>query len=68
MVVRTHVAELQLVRGEYLEIPSLCLTRGQVQRFWSLDHVTSEALLAELVSVRFLRHTTLDTYVRADIA
>ena len=57
---------LRLIRGEYLEIPGLCLTRPQVQRFWGLDELTSDALLTALVDVKFLRRTAHDTYVRAD--
>jgi hypothetical protein len=33
---------------------------------WGLDAVVSEALLAALVHVKFLRRTATDTYVRAD--
>jgi hypothetical protein len=58
---------LQLIRAEYLEIPGLRLTKAQVERLWGLDSVTSEALLAALVDVRFLRRTVHDAYVRADV-
>jgi hypothetical protein len=57
---------LLLVRAEYLEMPGLCLTKAQVERLWGLDTVTSEALLAALVDVKFLRRTDRDAYVRAD--
>jgi hypothetical protein len=64
----THIADwLRLIRAEYLEIPGLCLTKRQVQRLWGLDPGTSEALLAALVGVKFLRRTGRDTYVRADV-
>jgi hypothetical protein len=64
----THITDwLQLIRAEYLEIPGLCLTKSQVQRLWGLDTVTSEAVLAALVDVRFLRRTRHDAYVRADV-
>jgi hypothetical protein len=63
----THIGDwLQLIRAEYLEIPGLCLTKPQVERLWGLDAVTSEALLAALVDVNFLRRTSKDAYVRAD--
>jgi hypothetical protein len=63
----THVTDwLRLIRAEYLEDPGLCLTRAQAQRLWGLDPVTSEALLAALVDVKFLRRTNEDAYVRAD--
>ena len=54
-----------LIRAEYLEIPGLSLTKPQVERLWGVDGVTSEALLAALVDVRFLRRTVGDSYVRA---
>ena len=63
----THVEDwLVLIRAEYLEIPGLSLTKPQVERLWGLDPVTSEALLAALVDVKFLRRTRKDAYVRAD--
>jgi hypothetical protein len=55
-----------LIRAEYLEIPGLALTKPQVERLWGLDATTSEALLAALVDVKFLRRTLRDAYVRAD--
>lgn len=58
---------LQLIRAEYLEIPGLLLTKAQVERLWGLDSVTSEALLAALIDVRFLRQTRTGAYVRADV-
>ena len=54
-----------LIRAEYLETPGLALTKAQVERLWGLDAVVSEALLAALVDVKFLRRTVRDTYVRA---
>ena len=63
----THVEDwLMLVRAEYVEMPGLSLTKPQVERLWGLDAVTSEALLAALVDVKFLRRTVRDAYVRAD--
>jgi hypothetical protein len=65
--VDTHVADwLMLIRAEYLEIPGLSLTKQQVERLWGLDAATSDALLAALVDVKFLRRTVRDAYVRAD--
>jgi hypothetical protein len=58
---------LQLIRAEYLEIPGLRLTKPQVERLWGLDSVASEALLAALVDVKFLRRTLHGAYVRADV-
>ena len=63
----THVKDwLMLVRAEYVEMPGLSLTKPQVERLWGLDAVTSEALLAALIDVKFLRRTVRDAYVRAD--
>ena len=63
----THVDDwLMLVRAEYVEMPGLSLTKPQVERLWGLDAVTSDALLAALVDVKFLRRTVRDAYVRAD--
>ena len=64
-----HIEEwLQLIRAEYLEIPGLCLTKAQVERLWGLDAITSEALLAALIDVNFLRRTGKGAYVRDDSA
>ena len=57
---------LPVVRGEYLEFPGLCLTKGQVQRLWSLDPSTCEALLDELVDVRFLWRKQNGAYARVE--
>ena len=57
---------LMLIRAEYLETPGLSLTKQQVERLWGLDAVTSGALLAALVDVKFLRRTVRDAYVHVD--
>jgi hypothetical protein len=67
LTANTHITDwVQLIRAEYLEIPGLSLTMSQVQRLWGLDLVTSEAVLAALVDVKFLRRTGRDAYVLAD--
>lgn len=58
---------LQVIRSEYLEMPGLSLTKPQVQRLWGLDSESCNALIDEMVSVRFLRKTPRNCYVRADI-
>jgi hypothetical protein len=66
--VQTTVADwLQIIRGEYSEIPGLQLTRKQVQRVWGLDPLTCDALLEKLVDVRFLRRTENGAYARAEL-
>ena len=68
LTANTHVTDwLQLIRAEYLEIPGLSLTTQQVQRLWGLDLVTTEAVVAALVDVKFLRCTRHHVYVRADV-
>jgi hypothetical protein len=58
---------LELVQAEYREIPGLHLTKRQVQRLWGLDAVTCDALIEALESVKFLRRTARNGYVRADL-
>ena len=48
---------LDIVRGEYLEMPGLRLTRRQAQRLWALDTTTCNALLNSLERAGFLRRT-----------
>ena len=67
-VVQTTAADwLQIIRGEYSEIPGLHLTKKQVQRLWGLDAATCDALLETLVGGRFLRRTQNGAYARADL-
>jgi DNA-binding IclR family transcriptional regulator len=54
---------LQVIRGEFLEMPGLNLTRQQVQRLWGLDPDTCDTVLRELVDARFLRRTPDGRYV-----
>ena len=54
----------QIVRGAYLEIPELSLTRSQVQRFWQLDNDLSDTIVDSLVDARFLRQTPAGGFVR----
>jgi hypothetical protein len=42
------------IRGEYLEMPGLRLTRDQAQRLWAVDHATCAAALEMLVTLGFL--------------
>lgn len=63
---QTRITDLvSIVRAEYLEMPGLHLTRPQVQRLWSLDIVTCDALLDALEGAQFLRRTHRDGYVLA---
>lgn len=51
---------VELIRSEYLQMPGLCLTATQVQRFWGLDAMRTDSLLDTLVTTRFLKRTPLD--------
>ena len=63
--VQASVADwIGLVRGEYLEMPGLSLTKQQVQKLWNLDPVTSDCLLDRLVKDGFLRRSAAGTYLR----
>lgn len=55
---------IEVVRGEYLEMPCLRLTRRQVQRLWALDSATCDRLLDALERTRFLARTPGGDYVR----
>src|SRR5687768_16777255 len=60
-VIQMHSADAtisdwaQLVRAEYAEMPGLTLTEVQIQRLWSLDVSLCNAVIASLVSSRFLK-------------
>ena len=52
------------IRGEYLEMPGLCLTHAQAQRLWGLDAQTCASLLASLTESKFLYLRNDGTYCR----
>jgi hypothetical protein len=54
IVISSRDEILSRMRGEYLEMPGLCLTRAQAQRLWGLDAQTCASLLASLTEERFL--------------
>lgn len=56
---------LAIVRGEFLEMPGLHLTKMQAQRLWALDSGTCEAVLGALEAAEFLRRTRDGAYVLA---
>ena len=58
---------LRLIRAEYLEVPGLCLTRPQLERFWNLDTTTAGTVIETLTDVQFLRRTQRGTYVLATL-
>jgi hypothetical protein len=52
------------VRGEYLEMPGLRLTRRQAQRLWGLDDDTSDRILTVLVERKFLTRAPDGSFMR----
>jgi hypothetical protein len=56
---------LEIVRGEFLEMPGLRLTKKQAQRLWAIDADTCEALLGALEASQFLKHTRDGEYLLA---
>jgi len=57
---------IPIVRGEFQAFPAMRLTKSQVQRLWSLDTLTCEALLSALIDGRFLKRTSNGSYARVD--
>jgi hypothetical protein len=55
----------RLIKAEYLEMPGLCLTKRQIQRLWTLEPHTCDALLDALVADNFLKKTSNGAYVLA---
>jgi hypothetical protein len=53
---------LDLIRAEYREMPCLRLTKRQIQRLWSLDGDTCDAVVKVLEKEHFLRRIA-DAYV-----
>jgi hypothetical protein len=58
-------ALLQIVEGEYREMPCLRLTKAQMQRLWSVESVLCNALVDALVAAQVLRRTPDGSYVAA---
>ncbi len=58
---------LQIIRGEFTEVPGLRLTKKQVQRMWGLDPQTCDELIDLLVAAKFLRQTDNTSYVRVSL-
>ena len=64
LVVMSRDEILSRIRGEYLEMPGLCLTPAQAQRLWGLDAQTCSSLLESLMEARFLCLRSDGTYGR----
>jgi hypothetical protein len=55
---------LNQVRGEYREMPGLCVTLSQACRLWHLDQDTCITVLRSLIRDSFLRQTPKGLFVR----
>jgi hypothetical protein len=55
-----------LVQAEFGQVKTLRLTARQARRLWSFDQATCEAVLARLVTRRFLMVGEDGRYCRAD--
>jgi hypothetical protein len=58
---------LSRIRGEYLDMPGLSLTRAQAQRLWGLDAQTCASLLESLTGDKFLCLRHDGTYGRLSL-
>jgi hypothetical protein len=61
----TALRWVQAIRGEYLEIPQLLLTRVQVQACWDLEDEECDEVLDALLGSGFLKVTPTGGFVRA---
>ena len=61
-----YVRLLDIVRGEYVEMPGLRLSRRQAQRLWAIDAETCDAVLAALEYSHFLEKNEHDEFVRVE--
>ena len=55
---------LSRVKGEYNEMPGMCVTRMQAQRLWGLDSTTCELVLTTLIERGVVRRTSRGMYVK----
>jgi hypothetical protein len=54
------------IRGEFNEMPGLCLTFKQAQRLWALDGSTCANVLEGLLTEGFLRRNPTGVYIRSE--
>jgi len=57
---------LRRIQAEFIEMPGLRLTRAQARRLWALDDALCDAVLTELLDMRFLVRSGEAAFVRAD--
>jgi hypothetical protein len=66
---RSSLAEIETrIRGEFNEMPGLCLTPAQARRLWDVDASTCAGALDDLLRDGFLRRRTDGSFVRAQDA
>jgi hypothetical protein len=58
---------IQIIRGEFLEIPGLRLTKTQIQQLWGLHADVCTTVLEALLSQGFLQLTADGHYVHGSI-
>ncbi len=62
---RAPAGDLEMrIRGEYREMPGLRLKTEQAMRLWSLDQLTCERVLNDLVRAGFLQRDDSGRFVR----
>jgi hypothetical protein len=54
---------VERVRGEYREMPGLCLTVPQACRLWQIDRAICERVLNALAAERFLTRTAAGAFI-----
>lgn len=58
---------LPLIKAEFNEMPGMHLTKPQMRRLFGLNQETCEAVVNALEQDDFLRCTTNDAFVKADL-
>ena len=54
---------LARIRGEYREMPGLCLTLPEASRLWQIDRTACTRILEGLVAEKFLSRTPTGAFV-----
>lgn len=62
--VATPVDTLQMIRGEFREMPDLRLTIPQAARLWNMDTLVAKSLLDTLADTGLLERTPEGRYLR----
>ena len=61
-------ARAEHVRGEYLNMPGLCLSEAQACRLWNVEPLVCVAILQALVDTGFLIKTSTGMYYRSRVS